>query len=45
MHMTIVSFPDPDLVPLTISQAWIDEVNALIPEVARIKTKTICFGI
>jgi len=25
-------FPDPDLVPLTISQEWIDEVNASIPE-------------
>ena len=25
-------FPDPDLVPLTISQTWIDEVNATIPE-------------
>jgi aspartyl-tRNA(Asn)/glutamyl-tRNA(Gln) amidotransferase subunit B len=25
-------FPDPDLVPLTISQEWIDEVNELIPE-------------
>lgn len=25
-------FPDPDLVPLTISQAWIDEVNNSIPE-------------
>ncbi len=25
-------FPDPDLVPLTISQQWIDEVNATIPE-------------
>jgi aspartyl-tRNA(Asn)/glutamyl-tRNA(Gln) amidotransferase subunit B len=25
-------FPDPDLVPLTISQEWIDEVNATIPE-------------
>lgn len=25
-------FPDPDLVPLTISQAWIDEVNESIPE-------------
>ena len=25
-------FPDPDLVPLTISQEWIDEVNDSIPE-------------
>ena len=25
-------FPDPDLVPLTISQEWIDEVNESIPE-------------
>lgn len=25
-------FPDPDLVPLTISQTWIDEVNNAIPE-------------
>ena len=25
-------FPDPDLVPLTISQAWVDEVNESIPE-------------
>ncbi|HIA71828.1 MAG TPA: Asp-tRNA(Asn)/Glu-tRNA(Gln) amidotransferase subunit GatB [Phycisphaerales bacterium] len=25
-------FPDPDLVPLTISQDWIDEVNESIPE-------------
>ncbi len=25
-------FPDPDLIPLTISQQWIDEVNASIPE-------------
>ena len=25
-------FPDPDLVPLTISQEWIDEVNKSIPE-------------
>ena len=25
-------FPDPDLVPLTISQEWIDEVNETIPE-------------
>jgi aspartyl-tRNA(Asn)/glutamyl-tRNA(Gln) amidotransferase subunit B len=25
-------FPDPDLVPLTISQSWIDEVNESIPE-------------
>ncbi len=25
-------FPDPDLVPLTISQEWINEVNASIPE-------------
>ena len=25
-------FPDPDLVPLTISQQWIDEVNETIPE-------------
>jgi aspartyl-tRNA(Asn)/glutamyl-tRNA(Gln) amidotransferase subunit B len=25
-------FPDPDLVPLTISQDWIDEVNNSIPE-------------
>jgi aspartyl-tRNA(Asn)/glutamyl-tRNA(Gln) amidotransferase subunit B len=25
-------FPDPDLVPLTISQAWVDEVNNTIPE-------------
>ena len=25
-------FPDPDLVPLTISNEWIDEVNELIPE-------------
>jgi aspartyl-tRNA(Asn)/glutamyl-tRNA(Gln) amidotransferase subunit B len=25
-------FPDPDLVPLTISQTWIDEVNDSIPE-------------
>ncbi|MDP7004699.1 MAG: Asp-tRNA(Asn)/Glu-tRNA(Gln) amidotransferase subunit GatB [Phycisphaerales bacterium] len=25
-------FPDPDLVPLTISQQWIDEVNSTIPE-------------
>jgi len=25
-------FPDPDLVPLTISQEWIDEVNSSIPE-------------
>ena len=25
-------FPDPDLVPLVISQAWIDEVRATLPE-------------
>ena len=25
-------FPDPDLIPLTISQTWIDEVNESIPE-------------
>ena len=25
-------FPDPDLVPMTISQTWIDEVNESIPE-------------
>ena len=25
-------FPDPDLIPLTISQSWIDEVNESIPE-------------
>ena len=25
-------FPDPDLVPLTITQTWIDEVNESIPE-------------
>jgi len=25
-------FPDPDLVPLTISKEWINEVNELIPE-------------
>ncbi|MBT4530398.1 MAG: Asp-tRNA(Asn)/Glu-tRNA(Gln) amidotransferase subunit GatB [Phycisphaerae bacterium] len=25
-------FPDPDLVPLTISQEWIDEINDSIPE-------------
>ena len=25
-------FPDPDLIPLTISQEWIDEVNESIPE-------------
>jgi len=25
-------FPDPDLVPMTISQMWIDEVNESIPE-------------
>lgn len=25
-------FPDPDLVPLTITQEWIDEVNESIPE-------------
>ena len=25
-------FPDPDLVPLTISEAWINEVNETIPE-------------
>ncbi len=25
-------FPDPDLVPLTISKEWIDEVNETIPE-------------
>lgn len=30
-------FPDPDLVPLTISQAWIDEVNASIPELPAAK--------
>ncbi len=37
-------FPDPDLVPLTISQEWIDEINATIPELpaskrSRYKTK------
>lgn len=25
-------FPDPDLIPLTISQEWIDEINDSIPE-------------
>ena len=30
-------FPDPDLVPLTISQEWIDEVNNLIPELPSAK--------
>ena len=25
-------FPDPDLIPMTISQSWIDEVNESIPE-------------
>ena len=32
-------FPDPDLVPLTISQAWIDEVNETIQELPASRRK------
>jgi aspartyl-tRNA(Asn)/glutamyl-tRNA(Gln) amidotransferase subunit B len=32
-------FPDPDLVPLTISQTWIDEVNESIPELPASRRK------
>ncbi len=30
-------FPEPDLVPLTISEAWIEEIRARLPELPRAK--------
>jgi aspartyl-tRNA(Asn)/glutamyl-tRNA(Gln) amidotransferase subunit B len=32
-------FPDPDLLPLVIEQAWIDEINASLPELPDAKKK------
>ncbi|MGQ9570105.1 MAG: Asp-tRNA(Asn)/Glu-tRNA(Gln) amidotransferase subunit GatB [Thermodesulfovibrionales bacterium] len=32
-------FPEPDLVPITIEQRWIDEINSSLPELPDIKRK------
>ena len=33
-------FPDPDLLPLEVSEAWIEEVRAALPELPQAKRET-----
>ena len=43
--MIIVTFPDPDLVPLRIEETWVEEIRKSLPELPDEKKGAVCEGL